>query len=118
MFSMANFGGWLLEELERRDWSQSDLSRKSGLSRSTISNLISGNRGLGKDVALALSDAFGLPLTDVIAAAGDIPAQIESGLVRRIDHLANQMDEAEQKDLIEYIMLRLRLKKGKGKNAK
>lgn len=37
----ARFIEWLDKELVRRDWTQADFSRKSGLSTATVSNILS-----------------------------------------------------------------------------
>lgn len=109
MFSMANIGDWIASELAKRDWSQADLSRKAGLSRAAISNLVSGNRGLGKDTALSIAKAFNVP-DDVLRAAGDLPDKVENHLIKQIDHLSNQLTPDEQLGVVEYIKMRLKLK--------
>ena len=73
MLSMDNFGKWLLQELENRDMSQSELSRLSGLSRGTLSNLISGTRGRGPDSIEAIARAFKMPPEQVFRVAGLLP---------------------------------------------
>lgn len=75
MLSMDNFGTWLLKELEHRKISQSDLSRMSGLSRGTISNLISGARGRGPDSIEAIARALKIPQEQVFRAAGLLPKE-------------------------------------------
>jgi transcriptional regulator with XRE-family HTH domain len=52
------FGKWLDSELKKRDWSKSDLSRKSGVSPSQISRLIKGERGVRDETLYALALAL------------------------------------------------------------
>lgn len=70
---MGTFGKWLLTELENRNWSQSDLSKRSGLSRGTISNLINGTRGVGADSLLTIAKALNLPPEQIFEAANILP---------------------------------------------
>jgi len=73
MISMDNFGAWLINEIETRNWSQSSLARKAGISRGTLSNIISGARGRGPDTLKAISRALKLPHEQVFRAAGLLP---------------------------------------------
>jgi len=70
MLSMDNFGEWLLDVLKKKELSQSDLSRLSGLSRGTISNIVSGTRGRGPESVAAIARALKIPEDDVFRAAG------------------------------------------------
>lgn len=70
---MDNFGSWLVETLEVREITQSDLARMSGLSRGTISNIISGSRGRGPDSLRAIAKALRLPPEQIYRAAGILP---------------------------------------------
>lgn len=73
MLSMDNFGAWLLNELEERNMTQSELARLAGLSRGTLSNLISGTRGRGPDSIEAIARALKLPPDQVFRVAGLLP---------------------------------------------
>ncbi len=113
MFTMSKIGDWLLLELGRRGWNQSDLARNARLSKSAISGIISGRRNIGRDMAISIAEALDLPIDDVLRAAGMLPSVIESKLVKQIDHLSAQLDEEEQAGLIEYIKMRLKIQRGK-----
>jgi len=52
------FGEWLKKELDKRDWSKSDLARKSGVSASQITRLIKGERGVRDETLDALAVAL------------------------------------------------------------
>lgn len=67
-----SFADWLKTELKNRDWNQSTLARRSGLSRSTISNYI--NRTIinpDKYAIEAIAHAFGYPPEVVYRATSD-----------------------------------------------
>jgi transcriptional regulator with XRE-family HTH domain len=75
MFSLPRMGSlpgldcWLHAELTRRGWSPADLVRASGLSKSMVSRLLSGERkGRDHDTQVALAQALGLSHAEFVAA--------------------------------------------------
>lgn len=68
---------WLLNEMNRRKWSQSDLARESGLSQSQISRVVSGLRPPGNEFCNAIAKAFGIPPHQVFVMAGLMPPDPE-----------------------------------------
>jgi len=120
MFLTVNnkkFGEWLAFEREKRGWSQSELSRYSGLHRAVISKLESGTQPMPETLK-ALASAFGYPLETVFRAAGLLPPQSpENELINQIKHLTSELPEQEQQDILEFVKLRHRLAEERGKNA-
>lgn len=110
MFSMVNFHNWLQNKLDEREWTQADLSRKTKASRATISNIISGKRGVGMDMALAISKAFDVPVLEVLEVAGLVGSQpVKDRLIETIVYLTSQLPESEREGIVEYVKLRLRM---------
>lgn len=74
-YQMTNstFSQWLLSELESREWSQVDLSRKSGVSQAQITRVLSGERGIGEKALSAIASALKLPPEHVFRMAGLLP---------------------------------------------
>ena len=50
---------YIREELAARGWTPEDLAKIMGRSQSSVNELITGDRGLTPETALALSAAFG-----------------------------------------------------------
>jgi len=105
MLSVENFGQWILSELEKRNWSQSDLVRASGISRGTLSNIISGTRGVGQDSVIAIAHALKISPLTLFRQAGLLPSN-NGGDVKLDDweFLLKQMtpeDEAELRQIAE-----------------
>lgn len=112
MFSMDNFGAWLLEELDKRELSQSQLAKMAGLSRGTLSNIISGTRGRGQDSIERIARALKLPPEHVFSISigkdpneGDDPwaeemthklTLLSPGLRDMAERLINTMIEGEE----------------------
>lgn len=114
MFSMEKFGQWLLDELEKREMSQSDLARRSGLSQGTISNMISSTRGVGPDSLRAIAKALRLPIEQVYRAANllppppDVDEEMEQ-ILNEFDNLSKQ----DQQEVLAFIHMKQNLRKQK-----
>lgn len=105
MLSMENFGEWLLRELKKRELSQSDLSKISGLSRGTLSNLINGTRGIGPDSLLAIAKALKLPPTQVFEAAGILPPKAgEDPWVEQMDLKLRSIKDPNKREIAEKML--------------
>lgn len=53
-------GEYIKDELEAREWNQSGLARRMGISRSMVSRIVKGNRRITPDMASKLGNAFGV----------------------------------------------------------
>lgn len=118
MFTMVNFGNWLLELLQEENMSQSELARLANLSKGTISNLINGIKTPSQETLTAIARALKLPPETVFRAAGLLPPQSpESEVIQQAAHLMLDLPEQEQLDILEFIKLRHRLAEERGKNG-
>jgi transcriptional regulator with XRE-family HTH domain len=70
IMTMEDLSRWLLEHLERKGWTQSELARRANINQVTISNIINGNRGLGLDVAIKIADALSIPRIEILEQMG------------------------------------------------
>jgi transcriptional regulator with XRE-family HTH domain len=113
MLSAVNtFSDWLLEKLRERNWSQSDLSRRAGVSRTAISNLISEKRGPGADLASAIAQALGVSIDEVFHAAGIMKTNLVDDRATRLAHRIAQLPEEDQ-EVLDAMIDGLFLKRGK-----
>lgn len=67
------FASWLQDKLEYEGWSQTELADRSGITRTHISRILSGERSPGLDFYRGIAHAFRIPLCNVLAAAGEVP---------------------------------------------
>ncbi len=106
---MENFGKWLLEQLELRQMTQIDLANRSGVTPAQISRVINGVRGVGNDTLLKIAGALQISPETIFRAAGLLPEKKElDPKVERINHLANQLlDEEDKEELIKILELKL-----------
>lgn len=68
-----DFIEWLSNELERRYWTYNELARRADLSSATISLVMTGRRGVGKDFCNGIARAFDIPPVEVFRRAGLLP---------------------------------------------
>jgi transcriptional regulator with XRE-family HTH domain len=117
---MEIFRDWLIEELDRREWSAADLARNAGISKGSISNILSGNRQPGNDICEAIAHAFKIAPEIVYRRAGLLPpARDVDERTQELVHLFGMMSEDNQDETIDYARLKLkRQEERETKNAK
>jgi len=107
MLSMENFGAWLLKELENRNWSQSDLVKAAGISRGTLSNIISGARGIGEKSLISIANALNISPITIFRKAGLLPENGEVGAFDDWQHLLAQLSPEEQEEMRQIAVMKI-----------
>jgi transcriptional regulator with XRE-family HTH domain len=111
-----NFNDWVMSEMEKRNWSFADLSKKSGISQAHISKVFSGQRGIGNDFLNAISIALGYPPEYIFRKAGILPPLPETTEQHQeLTYLFDKFPEDEQKDLLSYMRIKLEMLEREGK---
>lgn len=72
-----DFGRWLAKQLDRRDWKQADLVQRTRLSRSSVSDWITGKKIPDPKSCDLIADALGVDRDLVLALAGHRPPDTE-----------------------------------------
>jgi len=104
--------------MEKREMSQSELARKSGITQSTISSLITGRRKLGLEACHAIANAFKLPPETVMRKAGLLPpATKKDELIEKILHELDKLPEDKQDEIYQYIQLQREINEQKATRA-
>lgn len=111
-----DFSDWLLNEINRRGWSQSELARRAGIPRQIISNYINRQREKpDSDVLISISRALNLPPETVFRAAGLLPPVDEdTEYQEEFFHLLSQLSPQERQEILDL----LRFKAERQKNVK
>ncbi|MBX3005979.1 MAG: helix-turn-helix transcriptional regulator [Anaerolineales bacterium] len=113
-----SFSEWLSAEMQKRDWSQSDLARASGLRRATISNVLNRVRQPGTAVLHALARGLDLPLDLVYRKAGLLPTRAEpTDAELRWLHIFEKATDKERAELLERAEIELARLKEKRKRT-
>lgn len=112
---MDTVPNWLMKEMKSRSWTQAELARRAGVSRTAIGDVISGKRNMGKDLAQLVAEAFKIPVVEVYRVAGILPPEpTENKIIKQISYLTSDLPEAEQQDILEFVKLRHRLAEERG----
>jgi len=100
-----NFSAWLADQLSERGMTQADLSRASGISPTSIANLLNGHRSPGADACSKIAIAFRMPEETIFRIAGIMrPAKDDlSPKKRQLIHMAEQADD----DVVEMALAML-----------
>lgn len=117
VFMTKRFGDWLIDRLNERNWSQSNLARASGITRGGISNLVNHVRTPDAATCQSIGLALNIPPEDIFRVAGLLPPKPEeSALDRKIIFLVSTLPTEEDKeDVLRYIELRHQLAEERGK---
>jgi len=107
MLSMENFGDWLIKEIENRNWSQSDLVKAAGISRGTLSNIISGTRGTGEKSLISIANALNISPITIFRKAGMLPEVGEQSSMDDWQHVLDQLSPEEQEEIRQIAVLKI-----------
>lgn len=99
---------WLSEELERRKWSQGDLSRQAGLSRPFISRVISGDLSPSVNFCHKIAAALGEAPEKVLRLAGILPTSMggDDSIVQEITEIARSLPPEDQQEILDFARFR------------
>jgi transcriptional regulator with XRE-family HTH domain len=88
----------------RRGWSQRDLARRAKVSDAAISDVISGRRNLGLDLARALAEPLNMEVEDILREAGLLSRKKEAkrdAWARRIENKLAKIKDERDREIIE-----------------
>ena len=108
---------WIRGELLKRGWSQSELSRRSGVSPSHIGRFLSEERGVSEESINGFARAFKVPPEDLYRIAGFLPpVPIKTELINQILELTAGLPEKDQQEILNYARMRAQLAEERGRN--
>lgn len=114
------FSDWLLHEINKRDWSQSDLARQSGLTRQAVSHLISGrSKTPDNETIEKLARAFDVTIEAVMRHAQILPSIAEPDAKKQeLEYLLSRVSDSVLDDVLEFTRFITRRKQNdkKGKD--
>lgn len=103
----VNFGDWLKLEREKRDWSQSDLARFSGLHRQIINKTESGASEPALKTFIALAQAFKISPITIFRIAGLLPEGSDNASFDDWQFLLNQLPPEEQEEVRKIVEMKI-----------
>lgn len=92
---------WLNEEIKKRGWTLRELARRSDVSHTAVSKVLSGQQEPGIKFCTGIARALDVPPETVLRLAGKIPQRTtRAALVEEILFYFDRMDENDQLKLI------------------
>ncbi|MBT7069538.1 MAG: hypothetical protein HN975_01445 [Anaerolineae bacterium] len=118
MDRVSKFNQWLNDEEEKRGWTDYRLSAEAQISSSVLSRARQGS--LPKwDACQSIAKALGISPVIVFRKAGLLPPAIEEDEdLEIIMHNAAQMTEDEQEELLQYILMKRKLREERETRAR
>lgn len=93
-----------MQQLQERDWSQADLSRKSNLTRQAIANYMAGRIPDEKSLR-QIARAFKLPVVTVFRAAGILPAEPDTDeWVEEMSDKISQIKDPTRREMAKKVL--------------
>lgn len=104
------FNDWLVREMSKRGWSQSDLARSSELNRAVINKLLNGQTYPRPSTLEAIARAFRVPVEQVFRVAGLLPDVPESeSYLEEVMHHIRQIQNPQHRTTILLLIKALTL---------
>ncbi len=97
------FATWLQKELSLRNWTQGDLARAAGISRETVSKILSFKKSPGTIVLKAIATALKVPDSLIFTKAGLLNKPETTPLLNEIYNKLTLLSENEQSSILDYI---------------
>jgi len=96
------FQDWLVEQLNLKGWNQAKLASRAGVTRTAISDIISGRRNAGSELCTAIAHALNLPPEEVFRAAGLLPpAPAHTEQTQELLYFFDQLDDHDRKTILD-----------------
>jgi transcriptional regulator with XRE-family HTH domain len=107
------FVTWLIDEMEKRDWSNSTLARNAGLVPSAVSQVVSGDRSPGYKFCIKIAKPLELPPETVLRKADLLPRlpsprEVSDSTIQDMVDIIRNLPEDSQRDLLEIALALLR----------
>lgn len=113
------FPQWLRQELEKREWSQVDLSRKTGISNAQVTRILSGERGFGVEALVAISNALNISPITIIRKAGLLPPGPDDKInFEDWQYLLEKMTPEEREEFWRFGQMKIEMRQEKEKTAR
>jgi transcriptional regulator with XRE-family HTH domain len=99
---MVPFGQWLLNRLEEKGWSMSELGRRCDTTHATISRLISGERKPSPELTIRLAYALDVTPEEVFRRVW-LPSSMATGMdTKELLEYVESLTREERAELLRY----------------
>ncbi|HEY3311327.1 MAG TPA: helix-turn-helix transcriptional regulator [Anaerolineales bacterium] len=98
------FTDWLYEEIQKRNWTQTELASRAGITKGAVSHIFSHTRHPGTLVLKAIAKALHLPPEEVFRRAGVLDTEPDPGETPRLGEwiqIFRDADESTREQMLE-----------------
>ena len=96
-----DFVEFVNSEMQSREWSRADLSRKSGIAAPQITRVLNREQDPGELFCKGIARAFNVPEEDIFRRAGILTSKSKlSPLAERAAHLVESIDDEKEKEMV------------------
>jgi len=107
-----DFSDWLLQEMSKRNWSQADFARASGLNRQVISDYVNKRRSNPEpNMLIAIAHGLSISPINVFRKAGLLPEGGDDASFSDWQYLLNQLPQDEQEELRQIALMKIEKRK-------
>lgn len=100
---VSDFPDWLGAQLDRRGWTYKELARRSEMSQSAVSMVMTRRQRAGVEFCLGVSDALQEPPTKVFRLAGLLPGSPDADeVLEDIVYCYSMMSSKSKAQLRQY----------------
>ena len=102
--NVIDFAIWLKDQLDQRDISQAELSRRSGLSPSQVSKILNMHSPPGRKALEAIASTLRIPPETIFRAAGLLPPQ-EQGVatLEEVNYKLSLLPPDQQQQVLVFV---------------
>ncbi len=102
---MSDFVEWVESEMEKREWTRADLSRKSGIASPQITRVLNREQNPGERFFVGIAKAFGVTLETVYRHGNKLPQKSErETMEEEADQLFKQIRKMENRETALQIL--------------
>ncbi len=113
------FNDWLVREMGKRGWSQSDLARSSDLNRAVINKLLNGQTLPRPSTLESIARALKLPVEQIYRVAGLLPEVTENeSYLEEVMHHVRQIQDPKRKATVLLLVKALFLEEEQERKRK
>lgn len=94
---------WLSQEIERRNWSHRELSRKTGFSPSLVSKVLLEKRSASADFCVKVANALGEAPEKLLRLAGILPASDNDPTLTELQDTVKNLPPKKRKQALDYL---------------
>lgn len=105
LMKKSDFTQWLQNELKKKGWTQADFARATGISPTQVARIISGERGLGIESLVSISNVFNISPITLLEKLGLITSNSNQKInLADWERLLSQINDEDREEIYEILV--------------